>query len=242
MTRSSEDYYLQLRKLVAEMPTFDGTTPVPIEWNEWLGRASAILKMQGSYDYMKIDTCAESMTLVHLRESFKQRIAAILHRALAQAELEAPVSARGAFIMVDSPLDAFASVGKVMQLAKRDILIVDPYMDEKVVTDFAALAPDNVRVRLMTDGADHKPSFKPAVERWHQQFPTRALEARLAPAKSLHDRYIFLDGQSVWAVSQSFNFLAGRSPATIVEDKDGENAAKKVAYFESAWASATLIP
>jgi hypothetical protein len=51
-------------------------------------------------------------------------------------------------------LDAYAAVGKVLGAAKADVLMVDPYADEKAVTEYALLVPDNVTVRLVADTAD----------------------------------------------------------------------------------------
>jgi len=43
--------------------------------------------------------------------------------------------------------------------ATKDVLIVDPYMDERAVTDFAVLAPGKgVTVRLLAPMATRKPA------------------------------------------------------------------------------------
>ena len=60
------------------------------------------------------------------------------------------------------------------------------------------LAPDAVAVRVLTDQATYKNTLRPAAERWTQQFgPVRPLEVRLATAKTLHDRLILVDGDSL---------------------------------------------
>ena len=73
----------------------------------------------------------------------------MLRRALAVAEMRAPVSAQGAFIAAGNSFDAFAAVGKVLATATGDILIIDPYLDEKALTDFAPLAHEGVSIRLL---------------------------------------------------------------------------------------------
>ena len=95
--------------------------------------------------------------------------------------------------------------------AKTDVLMIDPYADAKLVLDYAMLAPDKVTVRILTDAADYKRTLKPAADRWIKQFgPTRPLDIRLAPAKTLHDRMIVIDGAVVWGLGQSFNRLVER--------------------------------
>ena len=42
-----------------------------------------------------------------------------------------------------------AAIGKVLGTAKRDVLIVDPYADEKALTDFAPLAREGISVRML---------------------------------------------------------------------------------------------
>ena len=78
-----------------------------------------------------------------------------------------------------------ASVGKVLSKAKADVLILDPYMDEKTLTDFAPLAPERVQIRLLADKKYHKPTLAPAVSRWQSQFgASRPLNAEIIVAKS----------------------------------------------------------
>ena len=48
-----------------------------------------------------------------------------------------PVAGDGAFIGAGDVLDAYTAIGKVLATAKVGVLIVDPYMNEKAVTDFA---------------------------------------------------------------------------------------------------------
>jgi hypothetical protein len=81
-------------------------------------------------------------------------VAQIMHRALARAELRAPVASQGAFIAAGNSFEAFAAVGKVLSAVTTDVLIVDPYADEKLLTDYAMQAPEGigVRVRRMNSG------------------------------------------------------------------------------------------
>jgi hypothetical protein len=175
--------------------------------------------------------------------SSRQRAAAsirnVVYRALAAAASRPPASVQGAFILAGNVFDALAAIGKVLACATRDVLIVDPYMDERALTDFAPLALERVGVRLLADAKCHKPTLRAAAERWSAQYGTsRPLAVRLAPARTLHDRLIILDDADAWLLTQSLNAFARRSPASISRTND-EIAALKVAAYQVMWANAS---
>jgi hypothetical protein len=165
----------------------------------------------------------------------------ILYRALAVAELATPAAAQGAFIPAGNIFDAMAAVAKVLQTAKADAMIVDPYMDEKALTDFAGLALPGVSIRLLADEAHHKSTLRPAAIRWvAQNGSNRHLETRLTPPRTLHDRLIAIDSTDAWTLTQSLNAFAARSPASIIR-ADSDTAALKIAAYEAIWQSARPI-
>jgi hypothetical protein len=241
MSLSPEELYLQLGNLVAEMPEL-GSGPITAEVNMWLGRACALVEEGG-------DTVATSQLKVACqfltgptRDLNAQQIATLVHTALAKAELNAPARVQGKFIAAGHTLDAYAAVGRVLGGAKTDVLMIDPYADMKIVTHYAVAAPNTVQVRILADTEYHKSTLKPAAEEWAQQFgQSRApLEVRLAPARTLHDREIIVDGVDVFVLGQSFNALAQRAHTSIVR-ADAETAALKVAAYRDIWQNATTL-
>jgi len=234
MNLSPEALYLQLGQLVAEMPDLRNA-PITQDVNQWLGRAAALVTASGNIaDSAAMNAAANHLTGI-LRETNAQTISAIVHRALATAEMNAPAGAKGAFIAAGSSFDAFSAVGKVLARAQADILIVDPYADGKALTDFAVQASEGVAIRILAGESEHKATLSPAAQNWAKQFAaTRPLEVRLAPAKTLHDRLIILDGKEAWSLTQSLNAFATRSPATIVR-VDEEIATMKVAAYQPLW-------
>src|SRR5690606_23745830 len=102
--------------------------------------------------------------------------------------------------------------------ARRTAMLVDPYMDHRLLMDFGTMFAEGVALRLLTDRASVKPSLAPAAAKWQAQYGSkRPLEVRLTLPRTLHDRLIVIDDEDVWAVSQSFKDLAAKSPATILE-------------------------
>lgn len=238
MTTDPETLYLQLRRLVATMPDL-ASGPITPEMNQWLGRAAVLVEAAGDgVDAVKLKVAADHLNGV-IRETNAGTIVGAVHRALARAEMKAPASAQGAFIAAGDTLNAFAAVAKVLARAKKDILMVDAYADQTIITGFAVTAPEGVSLRIL--GADRearKATLRPAVASWVQQFgPGRPIEVRVAPQADLHDRLILIDGTEAWSAGQSFNGMAQKSH-TSIEQSDAELAAMKVQAYEALWAVA----
>lgn len=236
--RDAADLYARMKALAAEMPNFTPGEQAP-ETLLWLGRAAALIEqLRDLGDFITFKVACQDLD-GPLASDHIQQIRTIFYRTLAKAEAQAPVGAQGAFIAVDSAVDAFLGIQKVLETARTSILVIDPYMDAKV-TEFARAAPDGIPVHLLTSDKNSRPDLAPAISRWPTQFPSRPLEARAVPARQLHDRVIVIDGRDAWLVSQSLKDLAGRSPATI-QKLDPEAAALKVAFYEETWAQATPL-
>ena len=176
------------------------------------------------------------------REASAERIAGLLYRALATVEVEVPASFAGTFIPAGNTFDAMAAVSRMFASTKIELLIVDPHLDEKIFTEFALLAPDGVKLRLLCDAAGYKPTLVPALKKWTQQNgATRPAEVKIAPARTLHDRLVVVDRTLVWSVGQSFNALAVRAPTSFVKT-DPETAALKISAYEDIWNNANFLP
>jgi len=168
-----------------------------------------------------------------------QVIAAMVHRALARAELEAPAASQGAFIAVRESSSAVAAVARVMTAAKRCVLIVDSHADAKILTDFAVLAPEGVVVSILSDAGTRKPSLKPAAQAWINQYHgVRPLDVRVT--RNLHDRLIVVDDAKLWTLTQSLNNFAVRSSASIVK-ANSETASLKIGAYREIWRGAAPL-
>jgi hypothetical protein len=245
MTLNPESLYRQLGRLLEEMPGLanwgagaGGT--LTDEAHRWLGRADALVQETGDVrDSVEFRMGAANLDRASRPQGIEQ-IKRVLYRALAAAELSAPPAARGAFIPVGSSFDAFAAISKILQTAKRDVFVVDPYMDETALTEFGLAVPERLSFRLLADQKDHKPTLTPAAQKWASQYGgTRPLAVRLAAPRTLHDRAIFIDGSGAWTLTQSLKDFAKRSPAEIVRADD--TAALKIAAYEGVWSGASVV-
>jgi hypothetical protein len=155
--------------------------------------------------------------------------------------MKAPVSVRGSFIPVASPHDAFVTIGRVLSPASKDLLIIDPYLDATVLSDFVPAAQERVSIKLLADGKKEKPDLRPAARRWSEQYgEKRPLEVRITEPGLLHDRLIIVDGKMVWSLTQSFNHLATRSPASILR-VEPEITELKLEFYTGLWDSSKSI-
>lgn len=241
MNLDPEALYHQLGHLVANMPDLrveDYSSPANLLW---LGRATVLVEAaSGLAEKVQIAAASELLSNRALRKDAVQTISVIVFRALAKAELSAPATAQGSFIPVGEAFSALSAVSKVLGTATQSIMIVDPYADANLLTDFAVLAREGVQIFALADQAHHKPGLAPAAASWAQQYTKRPLEVRLAPARSLHDRLIIVDDREAWTLGQSFNALAKRAPTSLVR-ADQETAKMKVDAYRQIWASASPL-
>ncbi|MEB2352831.1 MAG: hypothetical protein OZ924_15640 [Burkholderiaceae bacterium] len=231
-----ESLYRQLGQLVADMPDLAGSEPITPETHKWLARAAVLVGEVGDLpDTMALRVAADHLVGV-LRGGYAHQIAAIVHRALARVEALVPAAMLGVFIPVGAQFDALQAVGKVLREAKSDVLIVDPYMDARVLTDFAPMVPEGVGIRLLNDSFSTKPEvILPSAERWRTQYGVaRPLEVRQSQPRALHDRLIFVDHETVWSLTQSLKNFAARSPASVVQIV-GEAAPLKIDAYQYIW-------
>lgn len=237
----AQTLYQMLGQVIADTPDFSGWDPITDAQNRWLGKVCALVAAGGdAADSVMINVAAQNM-VGPLRHSNAQMINAILHRTLAVAELKAPVSAQGAFIPAGSAFTALAAIGKVLKTSTADVLLVDPYMDDKALSDYAVLADERVTCRLLADGSSYKPSLKPAVIAWISQYgASRPLEVRLTSPRAIHDRLVIIDGLTVFTLTQSLNAFATRAPASVVR-VDPETGRLKIAAYADIWANASPL-
>jgi hypothetical protein len=92
MPLDPEALYMQLGRLVEAMPNLNlAQYSSPVQ--QWLGRAGALISEVGdAADIALFKTAVSSINHIGMRTKAGQDIAILVHRALAVAELRAPVS------------------------------------------------------------------------------------------------------------------------------------------------------
>ena len=232
MLMAPERLYLELGRLIAEMPEL-ASGPITPELQRWLARADSLVNSSGSL--------AEALQLTVARENLDgplqarnaETITNSLHRVLAKAELNVPSELRGSVLLIGENFDAYMAMRQLLSTATNDALLVEPDAGGKILADYAILAPERVTVWLLADEAQYKSSLIAGVQRWQQRLGGhRNLMVRLAPANTLHERIILLDGGRAWVSGVPFSNLAKRTHTTLVRMRPEEEARKTAVYAE----------
>lgn len=242
LTRSidAQELYVRIGHHIESMPA--GMEVYSPEKAIWASQAVALVEAVGDMMDMAAVRDASEWYRKH-PDIYGNTFWLLLQRALARAELAAPASSSGSFLPVGSAMDAMSAIGKVLKEAQSRLLVVDPYLDHTILTDFAAMAAEGVKIDLLADAFAPKTiaTLAPAVQRWATQYGAkRPIEARATAPRLLHDRLIIVDDAKVWNVSQSFKDLAGRSPASITV-APAEVTTLKISAFADLWAAGTPL-
>ena len=244
-----EMLYMRLGRLIETIPNL-ASNYAAIETQQWLGTAHMLVKIAGVYSGDLDEAKSFKNIVAQLADrttyepeylvSYVNQIKIILYRAFACAELYAPTSVQESFIPAGADFDAFAAISKVFGKATKEILIVDPYLNEKIFTDFMLAIPEGVTARLLASEINHKRGIlQPAFSKWVKQYSsTRPTELRVVSDKGLHDRLVIIDSTEVWLLSQSFNAFAERASASIVRSQDPE---LKIEAYNDIWNNAQPI-
>ena len=136
------------------------------------------------------------------------------------------------FVSKGEVFTAFRALQQILQQARSEVIIIDPYVDVQVLDHIAALDPV-IKVQLITEHI--KGMFRAAYAKLMQQRGN--LEVRTAA--HFHDRFVILDGSACYQLGSSINHLESKA---IVIDRKGANVRDKIlAEFAQIWASATPI-
>jgi hypothetical protein len=136
------------------------------------------------------------------------------------------------FIPKGEVYTAFRKIMEIIQQARTDIIVIDPYADEVVLDMFSAL-PASVSIKLLTTHT--KPTFILACKKLYQQRGN--LQVRTS--SHFHDRFIVLDGVACYQSGCSFNHAGAK--ATVIAKQQDQVRDKVKEEFDSAWLSATPI-
>lgn len=240
-TRDVPALYARLKALIESAPDLETCDLQDPAVQMWLGRAyAAVEATNAGADTVSFKVAADNLGSV-IRSMNAKTLQAVLHRALARIEHQMPVSNDNAFIAPGDVWSAFVQISDVFDRAEADVFVVDPFMDDGVLRDYAVRLPDGVSLRLLT--TDRYPQYSarlaPAAQKWNATHTQRPVEVRIAPYGSIHDRIISIDRQAVWIVTQSLKDLGAKAPATVTRFVD-ELTPEKLAAYEGIWTTGAV--
>jgi hypothetical protein len=177
----------------------------------WLGRLSAVIRawdLSRSPEVLLAQMQLEGISLAANGNGYR-RILALLNEARHALRMETvgPLSLPVAHGQV---FDYFDEVRKIIELAKQELLFVDPYLDAEFVSRYLGHVSKGVTVRLLA--REKLTTLLPAVDLFAKQSGC-AIQVR--SAQHFHDRYIFVDSNECYQSGASFKDGAKSAPTTL---------------------------
>lgn len=133
--------------------------------------------------------------------------------------------------------DYFEEVRQLVAGATRDVLFIDPYIDATFVTRYLPQIPQGVAIRLLT-AERQAAALRQSLTLYQQQYGT-AIELRVMPDRSLHDRHLIVDARDVYQSGASFKDGARNAPTSINQIVDV--AADLIRAHEANWMAAHVV-
>jgi hypothetical protein len=225
----------ELRAVANNVPNFDAFTATSRVHHEWLGKVSALM---GLWNDREAGSVRTSITMIGYEVAREMGIAGVmtnLHRAIADLELRLPRTAADHVFGPGAVYDFFKTLRDLLASATQSILIVDPYLDDKIFDAYLSAVAQGVTVRLLTRHVEA--SFEPAVVKFVAQ---KKMNVEPRRSDRIHDRVIFLDGRSCWVLGQSIKDAA-KSRVTYLAPLEDETVQLKREFYEQIWAIATPL-
>jgi hypothetical protein len=234
MGLSKEQLLVEIEDVIRTMPPQPTLRHATTESLEWLGRVSAVLTVWNHGIVIGLSIYIQNFGHRDddVAESAFRQVMVWLHQARQQLRMEmlAPTNVAVAQGMV---FDYFDEIRRSIELAKQDLLFVDPYLDAEFVSRYLPYVAAGVTVRLLA--RQRLTTLLPAVDTFARQAGIKK-EVRSAP--HFHDRYIFAEKVSCYQSGASFKDGAKKAPTTLTQITDAFPAVRKT--YEDLWSGAHI--
>jgi hypothetical protein len=232
---SKEQLLVEIEDIIRTMPPRE-TIRHETQGNlAWFGRASTAIER---WNPSKASLVKEHLDLFfsngHARETGYgfTKLLALLHQAQNDLRLETlgPANVAVPHKMV---FEYFEEIRKIIELARQDLLFVDPYLDAEFVARYLPNTAPGVTMRLLA--REKLATLLPAVDVFAQQTGA-TVEIRSAP--NFHDRYVFVDRAACYQSGASFKDGAKSAPTTLTQITDAFAPILKT--YEDIWSQAQV--
>jgi len=195
----------------------------------WFGRVSAVIENWNPLMGRELRACLDQFHGVVARNATEgfRKLMTLLHQARHDLRMQTLGPANVA-VLHGRVFDYFDEIRKIIELAKQDLLFVDPYMDAEFVSRYLPHVAAGVTTRLLA--REKLTTLLPAVEIFARQAGTK-IEVRSFP--NFHDRYIFVDRAACYQSGASFKDGAKSAPTTLTEITDAFAAVLQT--YEDLW-------
>lgn len=235
-----EHLLLELQDVIRSMPGPRDFAANPDKCIPWLGRASAaVSKWDGLRSvahfepevqrYANLQANADRVNFT----PFRQRLLVLLHQAENDLRLQTtgPLSVG---IPAGRVFEYFDELRKLIETARSDLFLVDPYLDAEFVGRYMPFVPTGTQVRMLARACIS--TLKPAVASFVAQ---SGLAIEVRTIGGFHDRYLLVDKQACYQSGASFKDGAKKTPTVVVQITDAFSNVQ--ATYEQLWASAAQV-
>lgn len=232
---TTEQLLAEVEDVIRSMPSRSIIRHDTQENLAWLGRLSAVVENWDNSKVVRLNGALTQLgsTMAHPATEGYRTIVVLLHQAQNDLRLRTtgPTSTALGQGMVFAYFD---ELRKLIELAKQDILFVDPYLEADFVSRYLGYVSPGVTIRLLSE--KRLQSLLPAVDAFALE-TSAAVEVR--STTSIHDRYVFIDKSACYQSGASFKDGAKSAATTITQIVDAFSAMSQT--YESLWQGAKVV-
>ncbi len=139
------------------------------------------------------------------------------------------------FFQEQSQHAAYVEIRAIVQKVTSKIAIIDPYIDQSILTLLSTCAKPGLRVEILTSSLPT--DFALEGKKWLSQHAGSSLNVRTT--KEFHDRFIILDNSVCWHIGCSIKD-AGNKAFMLSELEDRDNREALLAQARKSWDAAMV--
>lgn len=233
---TDEQLLAEMEDLLRSMPAHGNLAAGDLATMPWMGRAASI------FSFMDVGiSLAFGMVQSDLLSGVQSRwmpaipkLVSLIHQARHTLILKTE-GPRSTAIAGGGVFHYFDEIRKIIEIAKSDIFFVDPYLDAEFVSKFLTSIPNSVNVRLLGKEQKYLATLLPAAKMLSQQ---NSIKISVRSTKTLHDRFVFVDGSSCYYSGASFKDGAKNAPVMISQVIDA--FAQVLRTYDDLWNTASV--
>jgi hypothetical protein len=232
MAVTQEQLLAEMEDLLRNVPPVEDILGGTENGLAWFGRLSAAIRawdVRRGTDLIVVQMNLESTHSSDCLSGYRRALV-LLNEARHSLRLET-VGPLSVAVGKGQVFDYFDEVRKITEIAKQDLLFVDPYLDSDFVSRYLSHVSTGVAVRLLA--REKLKTLLPAVELYSKQ---SGLKIQVRSAPNFHDRYLFVDQTSCYQSGASFKDGAKSAPTTLTQITDAFTAMWKT--YEDIWTKA----
>jgi len=231
-----------LKQAYRTLPSITELARSSEEVKVWNSRAKALLKytdkqIDAKIEYVEGNFDVRHPTIIKRTGIAYSNIKQILIDAITELEFEVGVQA----IAVDpgNVFDYFNETRKILESAKSEIFLIDPYVDADIVSDYFATIDPSIKIRILTSARPGVlSSIVPAATKLNQQTGINIEIRSVNSSDRLHDRFWLIDDSKGFQSSCSVNAGGKKSAAVIMEVHDIFDATQTT--YEGFWTNGDI--